>query len=75
MKFDASRATLKGPDMFKRFQVSEDGESLAGADIDPEKEIIIFERGSEHRALIVSQMAYHHVAQGELAGAPYLITF
>jgi len=26
-------------------------------------------------ALVTRQMAYHHVAQGELAGEPWMVTF
>jgi len=38
-------------------------------------ELIAFERGGMHRAFLAREMAYHHVAQGELAGEPYLVSF
>ncbi len=75
MTFDASRATLKGPDMFSRFRTPNNGASLANAGLNPDEQLIVFERAKEKRALVLHQMAYHHVAQGELAGEPYLITF
>ncbi len=68
MTFDAKRAMLKGPDMFSRFRTPETG-------LNPKEQLLVFERGGEQRALILNQMAYHHVAQGELAGEPYLVTF
>ena len=40
-----------------------------------DSELILFERNGEKRALILQEMAYHHVAQGELGGEPYVITF
>ncbi len=75
MTFDAKRAMLKGPDMFSRFRTPETGVPLASTGLNPKEQLLVFERGGEQRALILNQMAYHHVAQGELAGEPYLVTF
>ncbi len=78
MDFSRQRAHLKGPDWFKRFAVPEDdgaGESLNEAGLTPATELLLFERGGETRALLVRQMAYHHVAQGRLRGEPYVVTF
>ncbi len=75
MEFDVRRAMLKGPDLFSRFQVFEKPNALASRDFAPSEQLIIFERAGEKRALLARQMAYHHVAQGELAGKPFLITF
>ena len=75
MLFDAGRAILKDPDMFQRFQASGDGTPLSRAGLAPEDQLIVFERGGEHRALELRRMGYHHLAQGELAGKPYLISF
>ena len=60
---------------FEPFRPTGDGVPLAEADLRPDEELIVFARGGEERALSVRQMAYHHVAQGELAGEPYLVTF
>lgn len=73
--FNPRRAQLVGPDQFERFRVSGAGEPLAGLGLDPDEELLVFERGGERRALRAKQMIYHHVAQGELAGLPYLVTF
>lgn len=41
----------------------------------PDTELMAFERGDQRRVLLVEEMMYHHVAQGDLAGEPYLVTF
>jgi hypothetical protein len=73
--FDARRAMLKGPDLFRRFVVPDTGTQLAHTCIPKSEQLIVFERTGEKRALLVRQMAYHHVAQGVLADDPFLITF
>jgi hypothetical protein len=35
----------------------------------------MFSRGGMMRALVAREMAYHHVAQGELDGRPYMVSF
>ena len=73
--FDASRAMLRGADLFKRFATEGPGVPLADADIDPEVELIIAERGGLRHGFVMRELAYPHVAQGELAGEPYLVSF
>ncbi len=73
--FDASRARLRGPDMFERLVVPQGGTRLADARLSPTDELIMFERGGRHRALLARELAYHHCAQGELAGEPYVVSF
>ena len=78
MAFHRQRAHLKGPDWFKRFSVPSSaaaGTPLADSGLHPGTELLLWERGGETRALTVRQMAYHHVAQGELGGEPYVVTF
>jgi len=73
--FDARRAMLKGPDLFRRFTVSDTATELAQARVPKHEQLIVFERTGKKRALLVRQMAYHHAAQGVLAREPFLITF
>lgn len=75
MDFDAKRARLRKPDMFKRFKVPNEGKLLIKVNLNPEVMLLIVERNSTRRALLVRQMAYHHVAQGALEGEPYVATF
>jgi len=73
--FDLSRANLKGPDLFLRYQVPAQGQSLRVCGLADDVELLLVERGGERRALLMRELAYHHVAQGELAGEPYLVSF
>jgi hypothetical protein len=76
--FDSSRARLNKKDMFQRFTVKS-SESLDKAveqkKINQDDLILILERNDCRLAFSVFQMAYHHIAQGELKGDPYLVTF
>jgi hypothetical protein len=75
MVFDARRAMLKGPDLFTRFTVPPTTVKLSEVAMPDNESLIVFQRSNEKRALLVRQMAYHHAAQGELAGEPFLISF
>jgi hypothetical protein len=75
MDFDVRRAYLKGPDLFLRFPIHGEGVPLATAGLPPETELLVFERDGQRRGLLKAEMAYHHVAQGKLAGRPYLVSF
>ena len=73
---DRSKCKVRAEEFyFEPFRPQGDGVALADAGLRPDEELIIFQRGGVERALIVRQMAYHHVAQGKLAGEPYLVTF
>lgn len=48
---------------------------LVDANLPLDTELMAFERNGERRVLLVREMIYHHVAQGELAGEPYLVSF
>lgn len=76
--FDPSRAKLSKKDTFPRFRVknSEPLEKLVQEKkIKSTDEILVLERNGYYLAFSIYQMAYHHVAQGELAGNPYLVAF
>ena len=74
--FDPSEALLGGPDIpFDRFRVPDDGTPLADEPLDADDLLVVFERGGERRALLVQDLAYHHVAQGTLGGEDYMVTF
>lgn len=73
---DRRRSLLKKRGfLFEPLAVAQAGVPLAALAIPDDAELILFSRGSEQRALIAREMAYHHVAQGELAGEPYLVSF
>ena len=43
--------------------------------VDDDQPVLVFEAGGETLVLVTSQMSYHHVAQGEMAGEPWMVTF
>ena len=75
MNFDAKIAHLKGPDYFKRFNVTENGIPLQNTNIERDARLLVFECNGLRQAVLVKEIVYHHVAQGDVKGEPYLVTF
>ncbi|MCP4806265.1 MAG: hypothetical protein GY913_05710 [Proteobacteria bacterium] len=73
--FDVSRAKLDGRDFFKRFRVTEPGVSLRSLKLAADTELVVIERGGQRLGFIKRELSYPHVAQGKLAGEPYLVSF
>lgn len=73
--FDSEIAFLKGPDLFSRFRVLNKPSLLSKSDLDNNENILIVERSKSRQAFVVREMAYHHLAQGELAGEPHAVSF
>lgn len=48
---------------------------LRSGDVDDDTPVLQFEAGGRTLTLVSSQMSYHHVAQGEMAGEPWMVTF
>ncbi|MCH7490740.1 MAG: DUF3179 domain-containing protein [Gemmatimonadetes bacterium] len=46
-----------------------------GGDVSDDTPVLVFEAGGSTLVLVSSQMAYHHVAQGEMNGEPWMVTF
>jgi hypothetical protein len=78
-EFDIERAYLHDGTMFKPFLVEEThslAEVLNQEAIDPETSVLVMEHPDAGRlALITAQMAYHHVAQGQIDGNPWMVDF
>lgn len=72
--FDPSRLQ-KQPDLFQRFEVIDARISIASTRLPDTAELIVFERQGQRRALLLQEMAYHHLAQGTLADQPYIVSF
>ena len=49
--------------------------ALRAGDVADDTPVLVFEAGGETLVLVSSQMSYHHVAQGEMAGEPWMVTF
>ena len=74
-EFDHQRAILQRPDWFRRFNFVDRGVPLRQCQLSPNEKLLVFQRGDQRRALLRSQMTYHHVAQGSLDDQPFVITF
>ena len=76
--FDPGRAILNDDSYFDPFRPTS-LEPLAGAlkdgRVDKDTPVMVMVRGTQHLALSTMQMSYHHVAQGELAGEPWMVSF
>ena len=72
---DRSQHTAKDTWQFEPFVVTEPPIALKGSDLGQDEELLVIERGGIERAFVLRQMAYHHIAQGELAGEPYIVSF
>jgi hypothetical protein len=76
--FDESRAMIGDSPMFDAFY-PEQYESLAEARrsrrISDDAALLVLRRGETTLTLLTAQMAYHHIAQGELAGEPWMVSF
>jgi hypothetical protein len=76
--FDVNRATLSETDMFEPFYVRSMQplqRALAKGDVTTDTPVLALERAGGLLALLTQQMSYHHVAQGEIAGQPWLVSF
>ncbi len=49
--------------------------ALRSGAVERDTPVVVFEAGGRTLALVSSQMAYHHVAQGEVAGEPWMVSF
>jgi hypothetical protein len=75
------RAILDESDAFPRFRVDRGSDGpdrfvpVRAAGLDGEADLLIARRGEESVALLVDEMAWHHVAQGELGGMPFVVAY
>ena len=60
---------------FPPFHVPADGVPLSSVDLPRDLELMTVTRAGSTRAFVAREMAYHHVAQGELSGEPYVVSF
>lgn len=76
--FDAKRAVLSKRDMFRPLAVQQTealADAMARKQVRSETPLLLLERDGAALALLTDQMVFHHVAQGELNGVPFLATF
>ena len=76
--FDVNRAMLRDGSRFTPFLIEETQllrEALDQGVVDDDTPILVLERGGQRLALITREMMFHHVAQGEMAGEPWMVSF
>ena len=49
--------------------------AMRSGEVGDDTPVVVLEVAGQSLVLISSQMAYHHVAQGELEGEPWMVTF
>ena len=76
--FDESRAYIGESPMFDAFY-PEQYESLADARrsgrVNDDTAVLVLRRGDATLTLLTMQMSYHHIAQGDVAGEPWMVSF
>jgi hypothetical protein len=76
--FDRSRAWIVDSTIFVPFRPTATTllrDALASGRVENETNLLVFEERGVRLALVTSQMAYHHVAQGAIAGEPWMVAF
>ena len=76
--FDLGRAYIGEEPMFDAFYPTE-YEELASVRrsgrIKDDTALLLLQRGGTTLTLLTMQMSYHHIAQGELEGEPWMVSF
>lgn len=50
-------------------------DALEEGKVSEETAVLLVARGETRLALLTTQMSYHHIAQGELEGEPWMVAF
>ncbi|MFV1988338.1 MAG: hypothetical protein ACC682_13740 [Gemmatimonadota bacterium] len=79
-EFDEARAYVSDETLFVPFRVTDADVSplrdvLAGGVVQSDTWLMIMEHDAGRLAMVMDQMAYHHVAQGDLNGEPWMVSF
>ncbi len=76
--FDISRMLLDERWPFETFEVPKTRalqQALADGTVSEDMPVLITETASGKLALLADQMAFHHLAQGDEAGEPWMVSF
>ena len=77
-EFDIDRARVGAGSRFEPFRVSQTQslrQALAAGVVVSDTRLLVMEHAAGRLALLTDQMAYHHVAQGDIAGEPWMVSF
>ena len=76
--FDIDRAIIGKKDLFPPFHVKSYtllGEALDKGFVQGDTLALVTETEAGSIALLTNQMTYHHIAQGDLKGNPWMVVF
>ncbi len=76
--FDIERAFISDKQMFVPFPVEETellSDALTAGRVTGDMNLLILEKDDVTLSFLVQQLAYHHVAQGEIDGEPWMVSF
>ena len=76
--FEPGRAILSdvwGFDPFAVTKMEPLEQALDDGRIGEDTAVLLLRRGGTRLALLTEQMSYHHIAQGELEGEPWMVAF
>ncbi len=76
--FEPGRAILDDAWGFDPFPVATTEplkDALEAGKVGKETAVLLLARGDTRLALLTEQMSYHHIAQGELEGEPWMVSF
>ena len=76
--FDEGRAWLSDEPLFDAFYPTEYeplSDVLADRRVQDDTGLLVLRRGDMTLALHTLQMSYHHIAQGDIEGEPWLVSF
>ena len=76
-EFDSNRASLRDKAIFPPVYVETTvplSEALTRGDVREDTHLMVIERKARMLALLTKQMIYHHVAQGEIDGEPWMVS-
>jgi hypothetical protein len=77
-EFDVRRALLVRMDIFAPLNVTTTRplrDALAGGSVRENAPVLVAYRDAATVVLLKRQLTYHHVAQGELGGEPWMVSY
>ena len=77
-EFDAHRALLVRRDIFAPFRVTSTRllrDALSSGSVHEGAPVLVVERDAATMVLLRRHLTYHHVAQGEVEGEPWMVSY
>lgn len=76
--FDTDRAILwekRNFDPLRNPEWTSLREARRAGNVEDDTPVVVFDVRGQRLVLVTSQMSYHHVAQGDIEGEPWMVTF